>query len=406
MTRSRSAPLLLALGLVGGCEEKAQPPVGPTPPTASLPPALVVDAGALGDPLDPPPPAGDLQEELARFVNVEHCVAERSKLDPLVGDALGAIGYDTFLRDACRLLEAAKDRNRETCNKIDSSALRSRCQSWVAIVAQTPDACPMQFEGLVTRGRDPSCVAIAARDPRLCNGEARTIQRGTCEAMVARDPAKCDALTANQRPLCQREVARWRSVLSPPLEGLAKLPLVRGKLTVRGASGTPDPPATEVDLASDFSRGVVVVTARERMRVELGSVVESEGARIAASPQKKSRVGLALLLEPSKKDAPLPVLQKLEIELPGEAPIVSPPATCDCKITTARVSATRASEVEIAIDGTLSTGSRSFKVSIDLATFVRDVVPELAGTRVLPPTHPAVVPGGLPAPRATGRDGG
>lgn len=409
MTRFPSAPLLaFALAVATGCEEKkVLPPVESAPEVAAVASELVVDAGALADPLDPPPPAGDLQEEIARFVNVEQCVAERAKIDPLVGDALGAIGYETFLRDACRLLEASKDRKRETCDKIDSSALRSRCQSWVAMIAQTPDACPMQFEGVATRGRNASCVAIASRDPRLCNGESRTVQRATCEAMVARAPAKCDALAANHRALCRREVARWHAVLAPPLEGLEKLPAVRGTLTVRGVSGAPDPPNPEVDLGADFKRGVVVVTARDRLRVELGTVVESEAARIAASPQRRSRVGLAVLFEPTKTEAQRPVLQKLEIELPGEAPLVSPPASCDCKLT-ARASATRGAEVAIALDGIVSNGSRTFKVAIDLATFVRDVVAELPGARVLPPLHPPVVtsPGLRARPALLGRDGG
>jgi hypothetical protein len=399
---------LSALVLCTSCEEKrpAPPPEPAPPPNSSSLAALGIDAGVLGEPLDPPAPAGDLKQDLDRFVNVDQCVAERAKLDPLVGDALGAIGYETFLRDTCRLLEAAKDHKREACDRIDSSALRARCQSWVAMVAQSPDACPMQFEGLVTRGRNPSCVAIAAKDPRLCAGESRTVQRGTCEAMVARDPAKCDVLIPNQRALCQREVARWRPVLSPPLEGLEKLPMPRGRLSIRGTSGTPDPPSTEVDLSPDFARGVVVVTARERMRIELGTIVESEAARIAASPQKKSRVGLAMILEPAKKDAPRPVLQKLELELPGEAPLVSPPATCDCKITTARALATRGAEVAIVLDGTLSSGPRSYKVTIDLATFVRDVVPEAAGiTRIIPPIHPAV-PARTSGVGTPGRDGG
>ncbi len=402
----RGALLAGALVVGGGCEEK-KPQSEPTtpPPSVSAVEQLGVDAGVFGEPVDPPAPAGDLQVELDRFVNVGQCVAERAQLDPLVGDALGAIGYETFLRDACRLLEAAKDRKRETCDKIDSSALRVRCQSWVAMVSQVPDACPMQFEGVVTRGRNPSCVAIAAKDPRLCNGEQRTVQRGTCAAMVARDPAKCDELLPNQRPLCKREVARWRSVLSPPLEGLEKLPAPRGKLSIRGISGTPDPPSTEVDLAQDFARGVVVVTARDRMRIELGTVVESETARIGASPQKRPRVGIATILEPGKKEA-RPVLQKLELELPGEAPIVSPPATCDCKITTASASATRGSEAAIALEGTLTSGTRSYKVGIDLSTFVRDVVPEAVGTRVLPPVHPFIPPSGPGGPRLFGRDGG
>ena len=399
------ATLIAVLATAGGCEEKKPPP--PPEPTVAAPSVsalseLGLDAGVLGEPLDPPAPAGDLQAELDRFVNVDQCVAERAQLDPLIGDALGAIGYETFLRDACRLLEAAKDKRRETCDKIDSSALRARCQSWVAMISQIPDACPMQFEGLVTRGRNPSCVAIAAKDPRLCNGEPRTVQRGTCEAMVTRDPTKCDVLLPNQRPLCKREVARWRGVLAPPLEGLDKLPTPRGKLTIRGVSGTPDPPTTEVDLAQDFARGVVVVTARERIRVELGTVVESEAARIAASPQKRPRIGVALIVEPGKKE-PHPVLQKLELELPGEAPIVSPPATCDCKITTGRATATRGGEAAVAIEGTITSGGRSYAVNIDLSTFVRDIVPEAAGARVLPPVHPMLPPGGS---RLLGRDGG
>lgn len=405
MTR---AACLLAIAVLGAaCEQKKAPPEPPghaePPPAASTLALLGIDAGGL-EPLDPPAPAGDLKEELDRFVNVDQCVAQRAKMDPLIGDALGAIGYETFLRDACRLLEATKDRKRETCDRIDSSALRARCQSWVAMASQLPDACPMQFEGLVTRGRSASCVAVAARDPRLCAGEPRSVQRATCEAMILREPARCDALLPNQRPLCQREIARWRSVLAAPLEGLEKLPSVRGRLTLRGAGGTPDPRTTEVDLGADFARGVVVVTAGsqavQRMRIELGTVVESEAARIAASPQKRPRIGLALILEPGKKDAPRPVLQKLELELPGEAPIVSPPASCDCKITMARVAAARGAEAAIVIDGTLTSGTRSYTIGVDLATFVRDVVAEPAGSHVLPPLHPALRPGsgGLPGP--------
>jgi hypothetical protein len=392
-----------------GCDDKKPMPpesstgnVGTAPPSPSSLAALGVDASVLGDPIDPPAPAGDLKAELDRFVNIDTCVNERSKLDPLVGDALGAIGYETFLRDACRLLEAAKDKKRETCDRIDSSALRTRCQSWVAMIAQTPDQCPMQFEGLVTRGRNASCVAIAAKDPRLCAGESRTVQRATCDALVTRDAAKCDSLLPTHRPLCQREVARWKSVLAAPLDGLEKLPVVKGKISLRGVSGTADPPTPDVDLSADFARGAVVVTGREsalagagtqRLRVELGTLVESEAARIAASPQKKTRVGLATVMESSSaKDAKQSgTIQKLELELPGEAPIVSPPASCDCKVTTARASTQRGGEIAIIVEGTVSAAGKSYKITLDLVTFVRDVVPETAGqARVLPAIHPVL----------------
>jgi len=417
MTRSRLFLLLLlpVLACCASCDEKkpTDPSAGSAASSALAPPspsnlaALGVDASVLGDPIDPPAPAGDLKAELERFVNVDTCVNERAKLDPLVGDALGAIGYETFLRDACRLLEAAKDKKRETCDRIDSSALRSRCQSWVAMIAQTPDQCPMQFEGLVTRGRNASCVAVAAKDPRLCAGESRTVQRATCDALVTRDPAKCDPLLPTHRPLCQREVTRWKSVLAPPLEGLAKLPVVKGKLSLRGVTGTADPPTPDVDISADFSRGAVVVTGREstltgagatqRLRVELGTLIESEAARIAASPQKKTRVGLATVLESSSaKDAKQSgSIQKLELELPGEAPIVSPPSSCDCKVTTARAAKERGGEIAIVVEGTVASAGKTYKMTLDLVTFVRDIVPENAGqTRVLPAIHPLLRPDG------------
>jgi hypothetical protein len=385
---------LAVLLLVAACDDSKKPPpppaTSPTPLDSTTLPAI--DGGL--DLSDPPPPAGDLKAELERFVNIEQCVSERAKIDPLLGDALRGIGYDTFVRDACRMLEAAKDRKRETCEKIDSSALRHRCQSWVAMIGQQPDQCPLVYEALPARGRQPSCIAIAGRDPRMCAGEARSMPRATCEAMATRDEKKCDALMPNDKASCQREHARWKNLLSAPLEGLAKLPNVRAKMTIKGDGPTPDPAQPEIDLAQDFARGVVVVTLRERARVEIGSLGESEAVRVAPSPNKKGRAGLSILLEPAalgSKDAPKPVLQKLEIEVPGEATLVYPGgAKCECKVTTARIDRTRGGDVAIVVDGVISLGSKAYKVNIDLATFVRDVVVEQAGSKALPPLHPIV----------------
>ena len=405
MLPSLTRLLVAAAVLCAACDEKRL--VGSGPPAPSAAPsglsALGLDAGIL-DAVDPPAPAGDLKAELDRFVNIDTCVAERAKIDPLVGDALNAIGYETFLRDACRLLEAAKDRRRETCDKIDASALRSRCQAWVAMIAQTPDACPLQFEGLVTRGRNASCVAVAARDPRLCVGEARTVQRGTCEALVRRDASRCDALLPAQRASCQREAARWRTVLSPPLEGLEPPGDARAKLVVHGTGGTPDPVMPEVDLATDFVRGIVVVTQSRRARLELGTLVESEATRIAAIPQKRPRVGLAVIVDeaPSSgagRAAPARTsIQKLELELPAEATIVAPPGTCDCTVTMTKTPRRRGDAVAFVLDGTLMSNGRSYKIRLDLASFARDLVEEIPGTRVLPALPLSIRDGG-PVPR-------
>lgn len=388
--------MLASVIAVGACDDtrrgpKPMPSVAPATP-ASVAAVLGIDAGGLVDISDPPAPAGDLKTELERFVNVETCVKERANLDPLVGDAIRAIGYDTLLRDACGLLEAAKDKKRETCERIDSSALRARCQSWVAMVSQTPDACPLQFDGVATRGRHVTCLAVAGKDPRLCAGEPRSVARATCDALASREETRCDALLATDAPACKRELARWKSLLAPPLSGLPKLPAARGKLTVKGDSGTPDPQATSADLSSELARGGVVVTSRDRARVELGMIGESETSHIAPSPNRRARLGLAVLLEPSAspKEAPEPLLERLELEIPGEATLVYPSARCDCQITTARIDHTRGGELAIALTGTVAQGSRSYKLDVDLVTFVRDVVVETPGAdgRVLPPIHP------------------
>src|SRR5262245_32566274 len=91
---------LMAIGAtaLAGCEDKrfpsrSQSTESNTPPpitsaTSAETEALGIDAGAFGEALDPPAPAGDLKAEIERFVNLDTCVSERAKLDPLVGDAL------------------------------------------------------------------------------------------------------------------------------------------------------------------------------------------------------------------------------------------------------------------------------------------------------------------------------
>ena len=59
-------------------------------------------------------------------------------------------------------------------------------------------------------------------------------------------------------------------------------------------------------------------------------------------------------------------------------------------MTTAKIATQRGGEAAIVVDGTLSSNGRTYKVNLDLVTFVRDVAAEAAGTRVLPPVHPAL----------------
>ncbi len=99
------------------------------------------------------------------------------------------------------------------------------------------------------------------------------------------------------------------------------------------------------------------------------------------------------------------MLDRFELELPGEPPLVHPAAKCDCRITTARIDKQRGGEVAIVLDGTIRSGTRAYKIEVEAGTFVRDVVAEQAGgTNLLPPAHP-VIGGGFGA-SALGFDAG
>ncbi len=388
---------LRILGALAGCKEERPPPSRrpPTSDPSAVVSAVEFDAAAL-ESADPPAPAGDLKADLDGFVNLSSCIAARASLDPLVGDALRGIAYDTFLRDACRMLEAAKDKKPDTCKSIDSSALRMKCEAWVAILMQAPEGCPLLSPSIPSRGRDPSCVALAAKDPRLCVAEPRASSRATCEAMATRDPKKCQPLLPAERAGCERETARWQKVLAPPLDGLPQLKAASGTLVVVGESGTADPPRKELEFSSELARGLVVVTAGERARVDLGSIFEREAVRIAAPPNAHLRLaatlivappgpsGLAGAASPGKAVAKVSV-EKLTLVLPGELPIVAPPATCDCEVTTSHLDRNRGGDATFAIKGTLRGAGKTYRMSVEATSFVRDVVAESPASRALPP---------------------
>lgn len=380
-TRSRAVARALSFALLVACDRGARE-TGSAP--TESPPDLAhlgQDAG-LEPTADPPAPAGDLAQDLARFTNLDACVKERSALDPLAFDALRGIGYDTFLRDACRMLEAARDKKRASCERIDASGLRTLCASWVAQLSEAPDQCPLAFEGIAARGRVPTCVAIAAKDARLCAAEPKSAARATCEAVIAREPARCDALSPQERVVCQREVARWKSALPSPLTGLPALPPASGTLTLEPEAGSPAPPEATVDLAPELRHGLVVVTGRGRARVVLGALGESELARIPGALTKRTRLGLGIA---KTGDAPA-TIEQLELEIAGEAPMVTPTAKCACKVVAASVPTRRGEAVTVSLEGTVTGATRAYRIKLDARSFVRDVVTDDHAFVPAPPT--------------------
>ena len=397
----------LVLGLLGCGKSKADDAGVPLPTPAELAKSFGLDASALAsDPSDPIAPAGNLRDEAEHFTSLEACVAERAKVDPLLGDAIRAIGYDTLFYDGCRMLLATKDRDVRSCAPIVSSALRARCETLVSIARGDVESCPRTRETSVTRGRSPSCLAAASGDARLCQGET-TIPRIHCEALVMRDEKRCDWLPDDvQRPgmgkrSCLRELARLRALL--PEAKVALPPLVTpkaelwvtldGRLKMDSDAGvearTDDASASEVhvDATAEIAQGVVIFPAyarrevfdRTRLGVEIGAVSDLDPVFVAASPTRGARLSLFVSIAKGGKDARV---ERAELDMPNARAHVYPGERFKSTVTFGKVDDVRGAEVSLSLEGELD--QARIKVKLEVTTFVRDVV--------------TTVPGNLPSP--------
>ena len=367
MAKQITSALLLAT--VFSCDDEKKPHEAlPTSPSA-VASVLGIDAAALGIGLtDPERPAGDLATDLNTFTTVEACMKQRTaSLDPLVGDAVDAIGYDTFLRDACRVLEAAKNQDLKRCELIDASALRARCRALTAMVIKDPDSCPMRAPSKPELGRDAICVAAASRSIALCAG-ATPRDRPACEALLAHDTTKCDALVLpDQRSPCVRDARRFRDVLVGP-PALAEVPAAKGTLTLHG-DGRPDPAQTTIDIGPDVASGVVVVLDGKRSRLSIGRI--DDAGTHAVQPLERTRFAITLA---QSDDKPAEIAEAT-LSVSGAARSSCSSDACaklTAKVT--RSAAKRGGSVDIVVDGTLG----GFRLHADITTFIRDVVDRAA----------------------------
>ncbi len=351
--------------MFSACDDEKKPhEIAPATPS-EIASTLGIDAAALGGPLvDPEKPAGDLAVDLGSFTTVEACMKQRTAtLDPLVGDAVDAIGYDTFLRDACRVLEAAKTRDPKKCELIDASSLRARCRAVTAMVAGDADGCPLKAPSKPELGRDATCVAAALRSPAMCAG-ASLRDRAACDALVTHDAKKCDAIPLDDlRAPCTRDARRFRAVLAGDA-AIASVPAPKGTLTIHG-DGRPDPAQTSDDLATDVGSGVVVVLDGKKTRVSFGHPTDTFAATPhVAQPLERARFALAFAESPDK---PLEVTAA-SISVPGALQSACTACTLSVKVT--KLEPKRGGAAELTADGTLG----GFRLHADVITFVRDVV--------------------------------
>lgn len=163
--------------------------------------------GPVAEPFTEP---GEVPTALPDNDVLGRCVRRnRDALGPELGRALGALQDDTLLEDACGLDIAVRAHAPERCASLRLSSLRETCAFRASIVAGRPEACPAA-PGL--RGRDPVCVALAARDTSLCAAASLT-ERARCFALAAGDSRPCEALDPLLRPTCVRDLDPLHALL-------------------------------------------------------------------------------------------------------------------------------------------------------------------------------------------------
>ncbi len=331
--------------------------------------------------MDPPAPAGDLRAEIDRFTSVDTCVEERARLDPVLGDALEAIGYDTFLRDACRVMDAAKANDANRCGAIDSSALANRCRTTVAEIAGNPDACPWDIADRPAGGRAPGCVAVAARDPRLCAAIADGLERATCQATLARDASSCARLRAHgMQARCSRDAERWRSVVSGASDAGAEV-FASGTLHLeRTDEADGDAGAgriIDVNLTPDLERGVTLLERRDGTQLVIGPLTETGLDFVAPSPHVQASFALELLAQSGSsatESTEVARITRVELLLPGRLPMASPGAHSTLVAKLDKLVHARGAIVKLVVDGDLAAAGSKWHLHAEEASFVRDVV--------------------------------
>ncbi len=380
MKRSGVACVVGWLGAMHACGKGSEPQ--PTPASAPLPAAVAVHDGdpAESPSVDPPALAGDLASDIETFTTIRACVDRHAHIDPIVGDALDAIGYDTILRDACRVLDAAKARDAKRCSSVDASPLRERCESMVAEIAGTPDVCPWRVDSRRALGRDPACVALASRDERLCAAVRDNAARATCTSIAKHAPSLCSGIARRaDAARCARDAERWGSLI-PAVKASEKPPLaVSGKLTISSDAAAA---AHEWDLAEELRDGVVVTLGLDGAHVAFGPLNDADDGFVAASLHARPTPALELTVPRTRSTSSAeasgpPRLERAELQLPGRSELRAPPSRSTLAVTVTKLELSRGGSVELRVAGDLDDAqgvSRGQHIRAEMATFVRDVV--------------------------------
>jgi hypothetical protein len=329
--------VLLALG----CDE----PAAPARIDDDDEPETIVDRATRSLPSEPPRASEACASDLA------------ARTPPEVRATLGDLGYDTLFDDACIATRAEADHDPAACDTLGLSTLRDRCRARVAVAAGRPSDCPA---ARATDGRDPLCVALAARDRRLCDA-AGILDGAICEAALGRDRA-CARLPDAERDACAARAAD----LAPRIEGEVRTtPALTTAFTITLPDGSTHAPTSA-------ARGARI-TWRSCVRV----LVLGDPTRLAA-PFAQSAVAFAVVatdeppLEATLSVLPSDAVSTLSASVDGIRTLHASGGT----ISLTRLDA----ELGGVVSGTFHAAFAGAPAAIDgtFTTFVRDLDPRPA----------------------------
>ena len=302
----RSTLLWLACALAA-CGSSAAPRRAPgegEAPTAPTPEVAALEAAALAAEAEEPAPPSlwpeaplPLASDLARAETLGACAARiRGSLTGDVAESIEAFGYDRFVEDVCGGLAAVRTGDIAACDGLSVSSARNSCRRRLALVHGRPDACP---DDASVSGREPVCLAWAARDAGLCRGAAIG-ERERCEAVLSGDARRCRALPPELRARCTAEVSRYGAALGRERATSAARDVeVRLALTVTVDVDDPPARATEPDAGgaeSDAAVAEPVVLAFAEPTLERGVVVArcADGLRARIGDARRHSSALRL----------------------------------------------------------------------------------------------------------------
>jgi hypothetical protein len=313
-----------------------------------------------------------LRESVEAFTSVDACLAElRARTPVAVAEGIADLAYDGFFDDVCRGLEAVKSGDPEACDALEVSTVRAGCRRRVAILNGLPAACPSDR---VLPGRDPVCVAWAARDGALCQA-ASIGDRTRCRAVLDGEMRACAPLRGGDRGRCEAEVRRYAGALGDDRhESPAAARPAVFELTVseEGASGDP------IRIDSDvLARGVRLAAQGCRYQVALGEplgdpMLPSGPGRFEPSFHLELTVPMG---EGARRTLPLGATDAvLSLALPARGGVTSI-AGASGQVGVSAFEPRVGGAVDGTIRGRLRSGDAQLVVEGRFATFVRDLEP-------------------------------